>query len=224
MQLHNPHIGKQRGTSLIGLMVGVVLAMIGILAGVNLYENMIRTSVQTRSDAALEGQIASSMLTLQLELQSAGFGIVKDPAVAHIAQTADSIYWRYAVDNVAQCRGFRIVNSAEGLRRELQLLKLKIGCNTTAVLTTFNWSDAGVETTTIAEFHKSITAVSELPAINVAPITPQSCFPYGMGTKAVHPMVTITADNVAITEAKRLDATAAGPTAPYRYDICLPNL
>jgi len=223
LQLHNPYIGKQRGTSLVGLMVGVVLAMIGILAGVNLYENAIRTSVQTRSDAALEGQIASSMLTLQLELQSAGFGIVKDPAIAHIAQTADSIYWRY-VANGNQCRGFRIVNAADGLRRELQLLKLKTGCNTTAVLTTFNWTDAGVETTTIAEFHKSTTALSELPAINVAPITSQSCFPYGMGTKAAHPMVTITADNVAITEAKRLDATAAGPTAPYRYDICLPNL
>ncbi|PUA29128.1 MAG: hypothetical protein B0W54_00510 [Cellvibrio sp. 79] len=206
-------------------MVGVVLAMIGILAAINLYENMIRTSMQTRSDAAQDGQIASSMLTLQLELQSAGFGITKDPAKQHIVRTADgtSLYWRYKTNDF-QCKGFRIVTSADNTRRELQLLKLKAGCNDTAIITTFDWSQAGVEVTTLAEFRKSDPAVSDIPVITIAPIATQSCFPYGMGTKANHPLVTITADNAAITAAKKLDAAAVGPNAPYRYDICLPNL
>lgn len=225
MQLHNPSINKQRGTSLISLMVGVVLAMIGILAAVNLYENMIRTSVQTRSDATQDGQIASSMLTLQLELQSAGFGITKDPAKQHVVRSADgnSLYWRFDSGGM-QCKGFRIVTSTDNTRRELQLLKLKTGCNDTAIITTFDWTPAGTETITLAEFRKTDSAASDIPMISIAPITTQSCFPYGMGTKADHPLVTITADNAAITAAKKLNAAAAGPNAPYRYDICLPNL
>ena len=225
MRLHNRFINKQHGASLISLMVGVVLAMIGILAAMNLYENMIRTSVQTRSDTALEGRIASSMLTLQLELQSAGFGIAKDPAKTHIVRTADgnSLYWRFDVNGV-QCKGFRIVTSADNTHRELQLLKLKAGCNDSAAMTTFDWTPDGTETTVLAEFRSSETNVTNMPVISIAPVSVQSCFPYGMGTKADHPMVTITADNAAIAEAKRLDAAAAGPTAPYRYDICLPNL
>lgn len=225
MQLHNFLI-KQQGASLISLMVGVVLAMIGILAAVNLYENMIRTSVQTRSDAAQDGQIASSMLTLQLELQSAGFGITKDPAKQHIVRSADgsSLYWRFSDASGMHCKGFRIVTSTDNTRRELQLLKLKTGCNDTAIITTFDWTPAGTETTTLAEFRKTDAAASDIPVISIAPITTQSCFPYGMGAKADHPLVTITADNAAITAAKKLDAAAAGPNAPYRYDICLPNL
>lgn len=225
MQLLDQYITKQQGASLISLMVGVVLAMIGILAAVNLYENLIRASVQTRSDAQQDGQIASSMLTLQLELQSAGYGITKDPTKDHVLRSADgkALYWRFDASGM-QCKGFRINDSADNTRRELQLLKLKNGCNATAVLTSFDWSDTGADATIVAAFRKSDTAGSDLPVISIAPITAQSCFPYGMGTKASHPLVTITADNAAITAAKKLDATAVGPNAPYRYDICLPNL
>jgi len=63
---------RQLGVSLISLMVGLLLSMIGILAGLTLYKNIVQTTVQTRSDAVQDGQIASALLTLQLELQSAG--------------------------------------------------------------------------------------------------------------------------------------------------------
>lgn len=226
MQLINPYARKQIGTSLISLMVGVVLAMIGILAGLTLYENMIRTSIQTRNDVQQDGQIASSMLTLQLELQSAGYGITKDPTKEHVVKSGDSLYWRFAsgAAPVAQCKGFRVVTSADGASRELQLLKLKAGCNLTAVLTSFDWGAAGADVTALARFRKSAAASSDLPVINIALSLAQPCFPYGMGSKEAHPMVTITADNAAITAAKKADPAATGPNAPFRYDFCLANL
>lgn len=213
----------QQGTSLISLMVGLVLAMIGILAGLTLYQNMARTSVQARSDALQDGQIASSMLTLQLELQSAGYGIPKDPTKEHVVKSGDSLYWRLVIGAAEQCKGFRIVTSADGNLRELQLLKLKAGCNQTAVLTSFDWSAAGADVTTLAQFRKSAATAVDLPVITIS-LASQSCFPYGMGTKETHPMVTITADNAAITAAKKADPAAAGPNTPFQYNFCLSNL
>lgn len=212
----------QRGVSLISLMVGLLLAMISILAGMLLYRNVVHTTIQTRSDAMQDGQIASAMLTLQLEIQSAGYGIVKDPARIHVTLSADgkTVYWRYATN---QCRAFRIHDSADGNQRELQLLQMKNGCNETDVITTLNWADANVDVTRLAEFRKSAAIGLELPAFTLALLT-QQCFPYGMGTKDNHPLLTITAENAAITAKRTENAAAAAPNAPFRYDFCLANL
>lgn len=203
-------------------MVGLLLAMISILAGMLLYRNVVHTTIQTRSDALQDGQIASAMLTLQLEIQSAGYGIVKDPAKSHVALSGDGriVYWRYAAN---QCRAFRIQDSVDGNRRELQLLKMKNGCNEIDVITTLNWADTNVDVTRLAEFRKTAAVGLELPAFTLA-LAPQQCFPYGMGTKENHPLLTITAENAAITAKRTENAAAAAPNAPFRYDFCLANL
>lgn len=222
MPVINLDILKQRGVSLISLMVGLLLAMISILAGMMLYKNIVHTTVQTRSDALQDGQLASAMLSLQLELQNAGYGLVKNPANTHVALNAAStaLYWRFKVNNAFQCKGFRIHDSQDGKRRQLQLLKIGTGtCTEVNVLGTLDW----VEENTIAEFRQSVATAVNLPAITIA-LNSATCFPYGMGTKDTHPMVTITAENAAITAAKTADAAATGPNEPFRYDFCLPNL
>lgn len=212
---------RQKGVSLISLMVGLLLSMIGILAGLTLYKNIVQTTVQTRSDALQDGQIASAMLTLQLELQSAGYGIEKDPTKTHIVRAAagDAIYWRQRTGSL-QCKGFRIHTSVDGNRRQLQLLKLASGtCNETDALATLNWTEDKI----LAQFQKSEATGLNLPQFTMQLIN-TSCFPFGMGVADTHPMVAITAENAAITAAKTLDATATGPNAPFRYDFCLSNL
>lgn len=67
---------NQRGFTLISLMVGTVVSMIGILALLFLYKNLVHTSVSALSSAKQDGQIASAQMTMQKELQTAGFGIV----------------------------------------------------------------------------------------------------------------------------------------------------
>ncbi|HTF96770.1 MAG TPA: hypothetical protein VL995_11605 [Cellvibrio sp.] len=226
MQPINYHLEKQRGLTLISLMVGLLLAMISILAGMMLYKNIVQTTVQTRSDALQDGQIASAMLTLQLELQSAGYGIPKDPTKTHIQLVGDhTIYWRFS-DGTNQCRRFQIFTSQDGNARQLTLTKLKAGlCNLTDALPSFDWSDPDdAELNVLAEFRKSDATAVNLPAIISTLTLGQACFPYGMGAKENHPLVTITAENAAITVAKTADAAATGPNAPFRYDFCLSNL
>ncbi len=223
--LHKQSFFFQKGVSLISLMVGLLLAMISILAGMVLYKNIVQSSVQARSDALQDGQIASAMLTLQLELQSAGYGIAKDPSKTHV-QLVDgkTLYWRFN-DGSSKCRSFRIEDNEAGTHRKLVLLKLKTGCDETSALTSFSWNEADkVEVNPLAEFRKSEATAVDLPVITIDSIAPAPCFPYGMGAKESHPQITITADNAAITAAKKVDATAAGPNAPFRYDFCLSNL
>ncbi len=216
----NPGYSRQaRGMSLISLMVGLLLAMIGILAGMTLYKNIVHTSIQTRNDTLQDGQIASAMLTLQLELQNAGFGIPPGGAVAHIVQSGTAIYWRYAQGGVTKCKGFRVQDLEENTRRELQLLKITEGsaCNLTDALTSFRWDVDSV----LAAFRDSEAADADLPAIAMN-LANAECFPYSMGTVAPHPVVTVTADNAAISAAKK--AGTAPPNTPFVYSFCLSNI
>lgn len=210
----------QRGMSLVSLMVGLLLAMIGILAGMTLYKNIVQTSIQTRNDALQDGQLASAMLTLQLELQNAGFGIVPGGTVPHVMRSGNTLYWRYAVNNATQCRGFQIQDLDNNTRRELQILKTRDGtpCNTADALNTFQWEVSSA----VASFRDSDAADADLPIITLDLVNGQ-CFPYGMGTVAAHPVVTIIADNAAISAAKKA-GSAATPNTPFRYDFCLSNI
>ncbi|MDD2051582.1 prepilin-type N-terminal cleavage/methylation domain-containing protein [Pseudomonas putida] len=67
---------RQRGFTLISLMVGTVISMVGILALMFLYKDMVQTSVAALGNAKQDGQIASAQLTILKELQTAGFGVV----------------------------------------------------------------------------------------------------------------------------------------------------
>lgn len=211
----------QRGMTLISLMVGLLLSMISILAGMVLYKNLVQVSVESRTDAAQDGQLASAMLSLQLELQSAGYGITSDEAGTHLQLVAgppQTLYWRYKEATTFVCRGFRIEDIENNTRRQLQLLSLPaVSCNASGVLGGLpNWAVSSV----LAEFRTSAAAPS-LPAIAIT-IGLQACFPYGMGEAADHQLVTITADNAARRAA--VDEGTAAPNAPIVYNFCLPNL
>lgn len=221
---------RQSGISMIGLMVGLLLAMIAILAGMTLYQSMVRTSIETRTDATQDGQLASALLSLQLELQSAGFGMVAG-ASPHIELSGlagtnpQSLYWRHqpAAGGTVTCKGFRIQTNADETSRQLQLLQPKnpVACTATVLLSGIEWSIANV----VAEFRASTAADAKLPTINMT-LANQSCFPYGLGQAAVHPQVTITADNAARRAALTpgTGAATAAPNEAFVYSFCLPNL
>ncbi|HSC69509.1 MAG TPA: hypothetical protein VLC79_17585 [Cellvibrio sp.] len=213
----------QGGMSLVSLMVGLLLSMIGILAAMTLYKNLVHASVEARADAAQDGQLASAMLSLQLELQSAGYGIAKTDPGTHLQLVAGpprTLYWRYrsaAGSNEFVCRGFRIEDKDNNTRRELQLLSLPTAsCNASGNLSSLlGWSS-----NVIAEFRTS-AAAPNLPAIDITNSV-QTCFPYGMGESANHQMVIITADNAARRVAANAGTTM--PNAALVYNFCLPNL
>lgn len=220
------------GMSLISLMIGILISMMGILAGFMLYQNMVKVTLQTRTDAAQDGQLASAMLSLQLELQSAGFGIDKaatpGPHLALISGPPQVLYWRYLDNpsdpNSAICKGFRIQDLDNETRRQLQMLspETPASCTLAAALTGLagGWKVVAVT----AEFRKSeeALAVSSFPVITITSDV-SSCFPYGLGQAANYRMVTISADG-AVRRAAIDGGEAAPAIAPSVYSFCIPNI
>lgn len=220
------------GMSLISLMIGMLISMIGILAGFMLYQNMVKVTLQTRTDASQDGQLASAMLSLQLELQSAGWGLDlatnPGPHLVLDAGPPQTLYWRYSEINSTEavCKAFRIEDKDTNgeITRQLQLLRPKIpaNCTKTAALNTLagDWDTA----TTLAEFRKSEEAldVKSFPVIAIA-LDTASCYPYGLGTAGNYRMVTISADGAVRRAA--IDAGQAAPAiAPSVYRFCIPNI
>lgn len=74
------NIRPMRGFSLINLMIGLLISSISMLAMLGLYKNMVQHSASSLSNARQDGQQALGLLTAQLELQGAGFGI-KNPDI-----------------------------------------------------------------------------------------------------------------------------------------------
>lgn len=230
---------RQRGMSIISLMIGMLISMIGVLAGIVLYQNMVKVSLKSRADAAQDGQLASAMLSLQLELQSAGFGIVlADNPGPHWglvsgAGATQTLYWRYQDTSVTPavvvCRAFRIEDTAVDARRQLQLLQptTASSCTLNAVLTALpgGWgADPNNPPVVLAEFRATGmdgATVSKLPIITLSSSI-ASCFPYGLGPTADYRMITVTADSAARRAA--VDEGVAPTIAPIVYDFCLPNI
>lgn len=213
---------------MISLMVGLLLAMISILAGMTLYKNLVKTSIEARTDAVQDGQLASALLSLQLELQSAGFGLVAgaNPHISLIGAVGagQTLSWRYRpTAGAVTCKAFRIRDVAENSRRQLQLLKPSnpASCTETALLSALAWSENADNVTVLAEFRASEAAQADLPAISVT-LALQKCFPFGLGEAADHQMVTISADNAARRAAKK--SGTALPNSEFVYSFCLPNL
>jgi hypothetical protein len=65
----------QQGFNLISLMIGMVISLITVLAMLSLYRTLVGISVESASLAKVEGQKASGLLTAQIALQQAGFGL-----------------------------------------------------------------------------------------------------------------------------------------------------
>ncbi len=57
------------------MMVGLVISSLSILAMLSLYRNLVHQAADSIIRSTLDGQLAAGLLTAQIELQSAGFGI-----------------------------------------------------------------------------------------------------------------------------------------------------
>ena len=67
----------QRGLSLVGLLVGLLVSMIVILGMLAIYRSTVQVSVRAGEDAAQSNQKVSGLLRADKYLQSAGFGLVE---------------------------------------------------------------------------------------------------------------------------------------------------
>ena len=73
---------RQRGYSLISMMVGLVISLLTIAAMLAVYRTVVEVSGRASSDSMRDGQVASGMLAAQVELHSAGYGVNELPELA----------------------------------------------------------------------------------------------------------------------------------------------
>lgn len=66
---------RQHGVTLIGMMVGLVISMVVILAMLTVYKTTLRVTGETGWGAATDGQRLAALFAAQTLLQEAGYGI-----------------------------------------------------------------------------------------------------------------------------------------------------
>ena len=188
---------KQRGASLISLMIGVLVSMLCILGTMVMHKSLIQVSVEAKSDAEHDSKVASAMLRLQLGLQNAGFGIddagADDIVVAYAGTTRD-LLWRYVDEDSGNvtCRGVRelvYTDTDSGVAgRNLVKIGAATGCTEEAALTGLNWTSGD----SIARFRNQANPIFSF-TVSIA-----ACAPYGLGVSENHLIVTVTAPSSAV--------------------------
>ncbi|UVE17292.1 hypothetical protein NVV93_17185 [Pseudomonas sp. LS44] len=215
---------QQRGVSLISLMIGMLLSTVCILAMLGLYKNLVQTAVVATQDANQDGQLAAGLLTAQLELQSAGFGIdtigsqhLQKTAISLDGSNPSALLWRYLDAAGYQCRGLvdragSDANTGKPVRL-FTLLQADSGCSAGASLGGLNWSVRSE----LAKLQVPATQQAAPQPLIAFSIASLDCAPFGVGAKARHPQVTLSAPSSA-----QLAGTSG--IAPLSYSICLPNI
>ena len=68
---------QQRGVSLISLMIGLVISMLGILAMLAVYKTTVKQAAFAGQGATTDGQRMAALFSAQTLLQEAGYGVDK---------------------------------------------------------------------------------------------------------------------------------------------------
>lgn len=214
---------RQRGLTLISLMIGLVLSSLCILAMLGLYRNLVQAAVVATQDANQDGQLAAGLLSAQMELQSAGFGIdsgasnsLQRTTITLDGQNPVALLWRFRDASGYQCRGLvdRGASDAASGRpvRLLSLLQANGGCTAGSSLAGLNWNVRQ----DLAQLQVPAAQQSAPVALVEFSVAAVDCAPFGQGSKARHPQVTLTAQSSA--------QLAGAAVAPLSYSLCLSNI
>ena len=232
MEVRHAPERNQRGMSLIGLLIGLLISGICMLGGLTLYRDLVQVTADSNYDTALDGQIASAMVQMQLHLQEAGFGLDNsmEPAIdieSHIDQ--QSFYWRRAGDPTAVpaepavvCRGLRESAITIG-DTDFQMLHLltAANCSVNGDLKSMNWQ-LGSELARfqmLAKLEDYLTPRTQKTLFDFN-LVEGDCSPYGAGAPAPHRIAEVSAPSSILVN--NVGSAPAGISDSI-YRICLPN-
>lgn len=117
---------RQRGVSLISLMVGLVVSLVAVMGMMALYRTVVHTTAESASYARLSADRSAALLAAHGYLQAAGFGMERAAAGTNVALCAvnspggqlrgsacsatgrgNLLLWRLA-DGAVRCAGLHI--------------------------------------------------------------------------------------------------------------------
>lgn len=209
---------RQRGATLISLMVGLVISMLVTVATLMLYKNLVRATTAARIDAQADAQRTAAFLSAGIAAQDAGYGIDAAHAGTHLVVLEDAkldgstlsgtSVSQGRTPNIVDHNGYAVVwaENATGARRCSALLApslndkgglRKLGpvpCADAAAFSTLAW------TTALPLMDAPTTPVTDPPTAPLVAITwrAAACTPFGIaaGTGADEKvLLTLTAAN-----------------------------
>jgi len=216
--------------TLVGLLIGLLISVLCMLGSLTLYKNLIQVATESKLDSNHDGQLASAMLTVQLEVQSAGFGI-DNASLNHIVINEPEtgkrqLLWRFSTDSGStyQCRGLHEEEDTNGgVFRVLKLVKVDSGCDGVTALDSLTWQTANpiavLGRWRILDGDGLDNYIDTYSNMFGYGLTQEPCNPYGALSDATEDRVvlTVTAPGSAFLQG------AADMTA-NEYKYCLPNI
>jgi len=208
---------RQRGATLISLMIGLLISLFGVLAMLSLYRNVVRNAAVATQDANLDGQLAAGLLRAQVELQGAGFGI--DDAGSSDLQLAttdlddsdQALLWRLQDSSGYRCLGLldRPLQDTQTSQtyRALTLISAD-SCSASASLATLTWEALA----DLVEFRGQSAAQVSFS------IESTTCWPFGSSGEDSESRA-----QVRLTAPSSSQLAGASAEA-ISYRVCLPNI
>lgn len=203
---------RQAGLSLVNVLVALNVTILCAMACISLYSNHQAAADNVRGLGTLNRQVATSMVVLQKEISSAGFGIdsadTDDIVVINTTSGTNpnqiEMLWRYNSGGTTVCRGVRenqqTIDSID--YRVLSLIEAdSTDCDATEALNSMAWSAfAGSNTGILAQWEITTDIATYLTANGTIfnfQVSPASCAPFGMIATSARLAATITAPSLA---------------------------
>lgn len=190
---------RQLGTTLISLLIGLLVAMLCIIAVLISYRTIVKTGVESRIAATHDAQLQIGLTTAQMFLQNAGFGLegsnnllITNIKIAN--KNIPAVLWRYRDGINITCQGLADTESSDGKKRIFVLLESNSPCNDTLNLDGFNWEVESI----LANLEDYSQDESNPKQISFEKIS-TTCTPFGVGILDniyQHPLITISAQTV----------------------------
>lgn len=162
---------RQRGATLTGLMVGLMISMVVVLATLGLYQSLVRATGTAQQDTRQDTLRSASLLSAGMALQDAGFGLeAPDPQAQLLrvaAQAGVALLWMQntGAQSGPQCTGLFAPDRGGLLRLPAQACTDLAG---------WNWQ-AG-----LAPLLAAAADQPPQPRVAIALEPSAACSPYGM--------------------------------------------
>lgn len=216
----------QAGVTLISLLIGLVIAMLCMIAVLTTYRTVAKTGAESRVASSHDTQLQMGLTNAQMLLQSASFGLEGNThfnANATIrvqsdgkTQSIKAIVWRYQDDNEVVCQGLADLEHPNHKQRQFALLKGTTDgshCDTTQNLSNLTWT---VQSSLANLQDYSLDQSNPVQITWLQSSAP--CTPYGSGKideSTAHAVITLSA---------KTSTQHSANLSPVNVAVCLLNI
>lgn len=218
---------RQRGQSLISMLIGLAISLITIAAMLVLYKTLINVSTNASRAAVRDGQVSAALLGAQMDLQSAGFGVAATDALSTrlaISTDGKQVVWRNKAnitDATYQCSGLLLVDGSG-----LYALPAKACTDASAV--TWASTERQLVTGASAFFVPSVTTTSASGTTTTASTDEAGAtsltgnYRFTLGT--AHACLPYMQQDFATTPGAQAQQITLASSTTTLFSICMPNL